>query len=734
VSKKLVIVESPTKARTIAGFLGRGFDVFATMGHIRDLPKSKLGVEIEDDFEPHYVIPAKSKKVVSELKKKAKQEKDIFIATDEDREGEAIGWHILQLLNLPLKGAKRVAFHEITKKAIDEAFQKPRLVNQDLVDAQQARRILDRLVGYHLSPLLWKKIFRGLSAGRVQSAALRLVVEREKERRAFKPQVYFTLDARLANQARDEFQARLAKLGGKKVELKTEKAVLGLTKKLEKEDFIVKNFSTSTKEQNPYPPFTTSTLQQTASFVLHFSVKKTMLVAQSLYEGVEINSRRLGLITYMRTDSPHLDPSAIKQMRDFVAEEYGPNYAASFARQFAAKSKGAQEAHEAIRPTHIDLTPEKIKASLTPDQFKLYHLIWARALSSQMSPMRLSVREAEIKAGEALFFAQGVKVVFDGFARVLPRKMEEKEIPLLKAGEKLKLIKFLPEKHTTEPPAAFSEGTLVKELEKLGIGRPSTYAPTISTLLGRGYVVKEKGRLVPQEVGFLVSDFLVEHFPEIVDYKFTAQMEEELDEIAFGKKEMQPVLKNFFTPFQKKLRETEEKAEKIKDKVLNEKCPLCGGELVIKLGRFGRFIACSNFPKCRYTRRMENDRGGQEKLTEVKCPTCGAPMVVREGRFGKFLGCSRFPECRGMRKIDKISLKQPCPRCKEGELVLKQDRKRKKVFYGCSRYPECQFASWERPLKTPCPTCRGVMIYSDSKGHAVCQDCGYEDKNGEIRS
>ncbi len=734
-AKKLVIVESPTKARTLSEFLGRDYNLFATTGHIRDLPKSNLGVEVEKDFAPRYVIPAKSRKIVSELRKKAAQGGEIFIATDEDREGEAIGWHVLELLGLSPAEVRRVAFHEITKRAVEEAFRHPRQLDLNLVDAQQTRRILDRLVGYHLSPLLWKKIFRGLSAGRVQSAALRLIIKRAREREAFKPETYFTVQGSFQSERKEKFSGELIRYQKEKGKIRDEALLSHLLKSLPKASFKVVDFNEKEKEHLPYPPFTTSTLQQTASSLLRFPVKKTMILAQMLYEGVEIDGKRLGLITYMRTDSPHLSPLAISEMRRTIAKEFGSKYLSAKPRQYAAQSKRAQEAHEAIRPTHPHLTPEKLKTSLTPDQWKLYNLIWNRALATQMAALQTLVRQAKIEGGGASFLAQGVKIVFDGFTKILPRKIEAGEMPVLKTNEAIQLLKLTSEEHTSEPPPLYSEGSLVKAMERLGIGRPSTYAPTISTIISRGYVKREKGYLHPQEVGFLVDDFLTQHFPEIVDFKFTAEMERKLDEVAEGKNKMVPILKAFFGPFSERLKKTEEKAEKIKGEEINEKCPECGGPLVTKFGRFGKFIACSNFPTCRYTRNINGGNSQNsapaEKIAEL-CPICGSPMVMREGRFGRFLGCSRFPECQGMKRITNLSLGRRCPRCREGELLLRQDRKRKRIFYGCSRFPECQFAARERPMSTPCPTCRGVMVWSNKKGYAVCQDCGYEDKNKEV--
>lgn len=732
--KNLVVVESPAKAKTIEKMLGKGFSVQASYGHVRDLPKSKLGVDVENNYDPQYVIPTKSRKNVTKLKGLAKDAEVLYIATDEDREGEAIGWHIQQVLGVPEDRVKRVAFHEITKEAIDEAFAHPRKIDISLVDAQQARRVLDRLVGYKLSPLLWKKIFRRLSAGRVQSVALRLLAEREREIEKFIPEEYWKIDLTFSKGVEEKFVAEVQPPIGK-IENK-----LGADELVEKinsaSQHLIVDIVKEEKRRNAPAPFTTSTLQQVASTQLGFSVKKTMLIAQKLYEGIDVDGHGpKGLITYMRTDSTNLAISAVESARSWIEKNIGKEYLPAKPNVYAKKTKGAQEAHEAIRPSYPELDPDSIHDRLEEDYFKLYRLIWQRLMASQMAPAVIDTQEVTIDSNGVKSRIMGAKVKFAGFAKVLSKwPFQETELPLLEKGDDLKLWDVKSEQHFTEPPARFTEAALVKYLEKMGIGRPSTYAPTITTLITRGYVEKERRTLVPQPLGLQVNDFLVEHFPAIVDYDFTAKMENDLDEIAEGKSQWVPVIDEFYKPFiyQIEKKDKELVKEKPEDETTDEKCPLCGHPMVIKVGRFGKFMACTNFPECKYTQsidkpdapKIENDKTGQP------CPTCGVGMLtLKRGRFGTFYGCSRYPECKHVENIEVAgALKMNCPKCGVGQVVTKRT-KRGKTFWGCNKYPECDWASWEEPVAEKCPTCGGFMNKPAKKGYPVCTNCGYEDKD-----
>ncbi len=689
---QLVIVESPTKAKTIGRFIGDDFVILSSYGHIRDLPKSDLGIDVEHDFAPSYIIPTKAKKNVSLLKKEAAKAESVVLATDGDREGEGIAWHLVQALGLSKKGkytkpVKRIVFHEITRTAIEEALAHPRDLDQHLVDAQQARRILDRLVGYKLSPLLWKRYYRGLSAGRVQSVAVRLVVEREREIERFKAEEYWTITAILESRdAKNEvrtIEASLIKIGDavlEKLSLKTEDETKKIIADLQGANYVVENVDKQEVTRAPFAPFTTSTLQQTAAKKLRFSSKQTMMIAQQLYEGVELGSDgSVGLITYMRTDSVNLSAEALGKAAGFIKKNFGDKYHES--RQYKTKSKSAQEAHEAIRPTHPDHTPEAVKQYLTPQQFKLYDLIWRRFVASQMTKAIFDAAAIDIVAqgrsrsqsdrgssisqpqqnvsGEIgtkqyMFRANGSTLKFDGFLKVYPTKFEENELPVVKASEKLALQELKPEQHFTKPPARYNEASLIKILEKEGIGRPSTYAPIISTIQQRKYVEKDPSRYFhPTEIGTLVNDFLVEHFPEIVDIKFTSHLEDELDDIAAGKAEWVPVVREFYEPFEKLLaaKSAVAKNEKAAEVETTDKiCDKCGSPMVVKRGRFGKFIACSNFPKCKNV--LKEEKAPPEKTGE-KCPEDGGELVMRHGRFGKFIACSNYPKCKYTRKIQK---------------------------------------------------------------------------------
>ncbi len=716
---KLVIVESPTKAKTIQKFLSKGYTVKSSFGHVRDLPQKVLGVDIEKNFQPKYVVPPKAKKVVAQLKKEAKK-KEVILATDEDREGEAIAWHLAEALKLDSAKTQRIVFHEITKSAIENALLNPRFIDFNLVDAQQARRVLDRLVGYKLSPLLWKKIKRGLSAGRVQSVALRLIVEREREIEKFKPEEYWTIEAELKKeQAEQTFLAKLVAKNGKKIPklgLKQEKEAKNILRELKEQQYQVKNIETKKVFSQPPAPLATSSLQQEAARRFGFSAKQTMMLAQQLYEGVEAGRDSSGLITYMRTDSLNLAPQFLDQTQHYLKEKFGPRYSLPKPRFFKTKSKGAQEAHEAIRPTDISRDPESLKSYLDPRQLKLYRLIWQRTLACQMPPAEFESQNIAIEAGPYGFQASGSRLTFDGFLKVYAQKLEDKILPPLTVKEILQLVELLPKQHFTKPPARYSEAMLIKTLEENGIGRPSTYAPTISVIQERDYVVKnEDKRFQPTEIGLLVNDLLVEHFPNIVDIKFTAQMEEKLDEVAEGKKKWAPLIKEFYGPFEINLKLKDKEIKKHQE-LTGRFCPECGKELVIKFGRFGKFYACSGFPECKYTEQNDAEKKLQQEFSHETCEVCGAPMTVKTSRFGSFLGCSKYPECKNIKKIEK-TIGVACPQCDQGQLVQKTT-KRRRTFYGCSQYPKCDFALWDKPLNEKCPHCGSLMV--EKNGQKIC--------------
>ncbi|KKS26217.1 MAG: topoisomerase protein [Parcubacteria group bacterium GW2011_GWA2_42_11] len=692
---KLVIVESPTKARTIQRFLPAGFVVKSSYGHVRDLPKGKLGVDTANDFEPSYVVPIIAKKRLQEIKKILPKAEKVILASDEDREGEAIAWHLIQALKLSdPKKIERIVFHEITKSAIENALKNPRELDMSLVDAQQARRILDRLVGYGLSPFLWKKVAKGLSAGRVQSVAVRLIVEREREIQKFKSEEYWTIEALLAQQPKTagqqpiEFTASLIKQNDKsisKLGIKTETEAKKILDDLNGAEYQVADIIQKETRKHPAPPFTTSTLQQQAANKFGFSAKQTMQIAQQLYEGVEIGGvGSTGLITYMRTDSVNLAAEALNQIKNYITDNFGPKYLE--ARFFKTKSKGAQEAHEAIRPTDASNEPDKIKEYLTPQQFKLYDLIWRRTIACQMAPAILAATSVDIAAKQYIFRATGSQIKFDGYLKIYNGKIQETILPPLSIKEYLELIKLSPNQHFTQPPPRYGEAALIKILEEYGIGRPSTYAPTISTIQDRNYTQKDDNKkFFPTEIGFLVSDLLVKHFPQIVDYQFTAAMEEDLDTIAEGKKDWVPMMKNFYGPFKENL-----------DKKYDE---------------------------------VETTKPEPEKTDKI-CPTCGAPLLIRTSRFGKFYACSAFPKCRYTENIKdaKDELNIHCPKCLAGQVVARRT-KRKKIFYGCSRYPECDFASWDKPIGQKCPECGAPLV--EKKGKIICsnKECKYKEKS-----
>lgn len=653
---KLVIVESPTKAKTISKFIKDDFQVESSYGHIRDLPKSKLGIDTENNFEPKYIIPTKSKKTVNSLKKLAAKSDQVILATDEDREGEAIAWHLANALNLPEDKTERIVFHEITESAIKEALKNPRKININLVGAQQGRRVLDRLVGYKLSPFLWKKIAKGLSAGRVQSVAVRLIVEREEEIGKFKPEEYWTIAALFQNQKGEVFESSLTKIGGKtidRLELKNKETIDKIIEDIKKSEFQITSIEQKEVRKNPAAPFTTSTMQQTAAKRLGFSAKKTMLMAQRLYEK--------GLITYMRTDSVNLSKESLAAAKNWLETELGSEYAKQAPRIFTTKSKLAQEAHEAIRPTDISESPTK-KNITEEGERKLYNLIWSRFVSSQMPQALFNATQIDIQGNEYTFRSNGNMMKFDGFLKIWEQKFSEKELPEVSEGEKLAVKEFVPEQHFTEPPPRYTEASLIKTLEEFEIGRPSTYAPIISVIQNRNYVTKQSGKFFPTEMGNLVNKVLTENFPQIVDVGFTAKMEGELDEIAAGKEDWHKIIKEFYLPFEKNLSEKYEAVSK-SDFITNTE-------------------------------------------TDIKCEKCGKPMVIKFSRFGKFLACSGFPDCRNTKQLKsepkKIGMK--CPKCGEGDIIEKRvsrGRVKGKIFWGCSRYPDCDYASWTNPLNPP---------------------------------
>lgn len=710
----LLLVESPTKAKTLSRFLGTGFLVRSSFGHVRDLPKSKLGVDVEHGFKPKYIVPAKAKKVITELKSHLAKAAKILLATDPDREGEAIAWHLTEALGLNMgngKTVQRVVFHEITPEAVKEALANPRTVDLNLVDAQQARRVLDRLVGYELSPFLWRKIRYGLSAGRVQSVALRLVVEREREIQNFVKEEYWSIEADFTKKDdKQTFRARLVRIGDKsltKLDVKSESEAEKILTALDGADYRVSSVEKKEVSRNPAPPFTTATLQQEASRKLGMSAKQTMMIAQQLYEGINIgDGGETGLISYMRTDSLNFAQSALDRIHKMIAEKFGRDYVLDKPRRFTNKSKNAQEAHEAIRPTDAFRTPESIKGYLDQRQHKLYDLIWKRTVASQMPAALFDQTAVDVLASsDHTFRASGQVLKFDGFIRVYSESKDENgeeeiedKLPELKENELLDLRHLLPLQHFTEPPSRYTDATLIKMLEANGVGRPSTYAPTLATIQDRGYVEKIEKKYHPTEIGFVVNDILVENFPEIIDIGFTSHVEEELDDIAAGKIKWVPVIEEFYTPFKKHLLEKEATVEKIVEES-NTPCPKCGKLMQIKHGRMGKFLACQD-PECKTTLPLPEEAAKikelEEKTKDEKCPICGKAMAVKRGRFGYFLGCSDYPKCKGVAKIwNKTGFN--CPKCKTGDVVEKKGRGRSKVFYACSRYPDCVFAVNKRP-------------------------------------
>jgi DNA topoisomerase-1 len=805
-AKALVVVESPSKAKTINKYLGPDYKVMASVGHVKDLPKKGIGIDFENNFEPTYeVIPGKEK-VIRELKSAAKDVDTIYVATDPDREGEAIGWHIKEELEGRGKNRKtvrRVMFNEITKNAIRESFRHPTDIDENLVNAQQARRLLDRIVGYQVSPLLWDKVRRGLSAGRVQSVAVRLVVEREREIQAFTPTEYWTITANLSAKLPPAFDARLFRVEDKTVKtadfgedvkkseihIKEENQARELVADIERQQFVVSSVTTKEKKRNPVPPFITSKLQQEASRKLRFPVKKTMQIAQRLYEGVELGAEgAVGLITYMRTDSTRVADTALDEVRQVIASQFGPDYLPEKAVFYRSK-KGAQDAHEAIRPTSAAHTPDSVASYLGKDELALYKLIWQRFVASQMTAAIFDQTTIDIKAGERyLFRATGSVIKFNGFLAVYEEGKDEKDeedeeqthkLPLVEQGEQLKLNKLMPDQHFTEPPPRYTEATLVKALEEKGIGRPSTYASIMTVIQDREYAERKEGRFYPTELGFIVNDLLVESFHDLFNVQYTARMEEELDEIEDGKMVWTDALAEFYGKFTKDLDAAKAHMRDVKRQeiITEEKCENCGSFMAMKFGRYGQFLACTNYPDCKTTRDIAkpSDEAGEAKQAEASeetCENCGRPMVMKRGRFGQFLACTGYPDCKTTRKIQKggkvaapdVVLEESCPQCgkhlvvKEGrfgpftacsnypeckyikqettgvtcpedggEIVVKKG-KRGRVFYGCSNYPKCNFALWDKPVAQSCPECGARFLVEkvskDGTRHLQCREEG----------
>jgi DNA topoisomerase-1 len=794
VAKSLVIVESPAKAKTLSKFLGKGYVVKASYGHVRDLPRNRLAVDVNRNFKTQFQVVKGREKVLEDLRKAARGAQAIFLATDPDREGEAIGWHLVQELKPPKKAVRRVVFREVTKRAVQEAFAHPGSLDERKVDAQQARRILDRLVGYQVSPLLWEKVRRGLSAGRVQSVALRLVVDREHEIRAFVSQEYWTIEALLAAGAPPEFRARLFKINGGKVEVHTEDEAQTLLRELEQQRFSVKGVSTRERRRYPVPPFTTSKLQQEAVRKLRMTARRAMMIAQQLYEGIEVGKEgAVGLITYMRTDSTRVSTESVGEARNYITERFGANYIPERPPVYKS-AKAAQEAHEAVRPTSVNRDPNAVAPYLTRDQLNLYTLIWNRFVASQMPPALFDVTTIDVEAGRFLFRATGRVTRFQGFMRlyvegtdegVKPRAEEGQEadtngendgemtLPLLQEGEVLELRLLDPDQHFTQPPPRYTEATLVKELEENGIGRPSTYATILQVIQNRDYVEKDKGKFKPTEIGEVVVGLLVKSFPRIMDHEFTARMESVLDEIEEGKADWLEEMRRFYGAFSGWLEEAKTGMENLKalEEKTEETCEKCGSHMVIRWGRFGKFLACSAYPECKNTRELasSNDRlpstdgGGGESAESVDtgrstgeeervCDECGRPMVLKRGRYGLFWACSGYPECRYVlspdrkeggatepsdekcetcgaqmvirhgrygrflacsaypkcRTVRSLPLDVKCPRC---NAPLTQRRSKKgRGFYGCTKYPECTFVLWQRPIAEPCPECGAPFL------------------------
>ena len=748
----LVIVESPTKVGPIKKYLGSNYKVMASKGHLRDLPKSSLGVDIENGFDAHYINIRGKGDLIKEIKKEAKNAKKIFLATDPDREGEAIAWHLATVLGIPVEKTLRVGFNEITPTVVKAAIKEPRNIDMNLVNSQQTRRILDRIVGYKISPLLWKTVKSGLSAGRVQSVATRIIVERENEINAFVPVEYWTIEADLCNAEGKSFSVRFFGNEDGKIKLECEEDANKVLTAINNGEFFVKGIKKADKQKLPAPPFTTSTLQQEAANKLGFQSARTMRVAQELYEGVNIGTEFggvQGLITYMRTDSLRISDEAQDAAKTFIVEKYGEEYAPKTPRKFKA-NKGAQDAHEAIRPSQVERTPALIRNTLTPDQYRLYKLIWERFVASQMQSAKLNTITADFVNNGYIFRASGYSVAFQGYMAVYEATEEVKtsgddvtevkdiRIPNLNDGEKLDMTSINPEKHFTEAPPRYTEASLIRFLEERGIGRPSTYTPIITTIIARNYVCREGKVFVPTKLGTLTTKIMEENFNDIVDYKFTANMETDLDKIEDGSLEYIDVLSDFWKDFEIDLKRAEEKIESEDIKISVEEtdiiCDKCGAKMVVRTSKFGKFAACPNFPKCRNTKSLTPDveEKKEEKAVEkkedvapFKCEKCGSDMVLRSSRYGTFYACSKYPECKFIKTKTK-ELDVPCPVC--GGKVITKYGKKKTVFYSCENYPKCDFSSWDMPTNEHCPDCGKILFRKKGKNLLVCAEkgCGFK--------
>jgi DNA topoisomerase-1 len=756
-AKHLVVVESPAKAKTLGRYLGRDYQVKASVGHVVDLPKSKLGVDIEDDFKTEYTVIHGKTSVLNEIKQAAKDKDTIYLAPDPDREGEAIAWHIAQKLGHPKRrNVRRVLFNEITKKAVQEAIQHPRDLDQNLFEAQQARRVLDRLVGYRLSPLLWQKVRRGLSAGRVQSVAVRIIVEREREIRAFVPEEYWTVEARLEAGQPPPFVARLVESDGKKVgkelPLDTRARVDEILRGLDRASWTVTKVEKKERRRHPTPPFITSRLQQEAARKLGYQPSRTMRIAQRLYEGVELGEEgAFGLITYMRTDSTRVSAEAVAAVREYIPQRYGAEYLPAEPNAYRSK-KDAQDAHEAIRPTSMQWDPERVAPFLERQELALYTLVWNRFVASQMASAVYDATSVDIEAASCRFRVTGQVLKFDGFIRVYTEGQDDRtaaddeeaegQLPPLAEGEVVNLLELVPEQHFTQPPPRFTQAMLIKELEEKGIGRPSTYASIMGTILNKEYVVEDdQRRLKPTELGMLVTDLLVESFPDVLNVEFTAGMEDELDLIEEGKEHWVAAMRRFWTPFAKDLERAEVEMRDVKreEQPTELACDRCGKPMVIKWGRRGEFLACSGYPECRNTTNFTRDEDGnirpvEPELTDRTCEVCGKPMQVRFGRFGKFLGCSGYPECKSVQPLFKpVPTGIKCLVCGEGELYERRSR-RGNAFYSCNRYPDCTFVVWDKPVLEPCPRCGAPFVTEKvTKRSGTIRRCAREGCGWQVR-
>ena len=751
VANKLVILESPNKIKAVKGYLGKNYKVIASVGHVRDLPKSTLGIDLEHDFAPKYINIRGKGDIIKGLKQEAKNADTVYLATDPDREGEAISWHLMQVLGLDENKAKRIRFNEVTEGAVKAAVKNPGSIDMNLVDAQQTRRILDRIVGYQLSPILWKKIKSGLSAGRVQSVATRLIVDRENEIRAFKSEEYWTIDAMLQTKAGKSFKATYVTSAKNKFELSDKQKTDAVLEKIEGKPFTVKELKKAVRYKNPAPPFITSTLQQEAYKRLGFSSAKTMKTAQELYEGISLGADGThGIITYMRTDSLHISSVAADSAEEYIVANYGKDYYPE-KRRFYKSRNGAQDAHEAIRPSYMNYPPKDIKQFLSGDQYKLYKLIWDRFLASQMASAVLDTVTIDTDCAGVAFRSSGYTIRFMGYMALYDYKADEKTdedneknniLPAVEQGDSLACTEILPLQHFTQPPARYSEGTLVKALEERGLGRPSTFASTVTTIIQRGYVEREAKTLVPTPLGELTTKLMCDNFAEIVDYGFTANMEESLDEVENGNKEMLDVLREFYADFEKEVESAQKNIDKENYKLpvveTDIVCEKCGSRMIVKSGRFGKFAACPNYPECKNTKALDKDGNpvtDDEKASavtpapdDVKCDICGGPMVIRRGRYGQFYACASYPKCSGTKPITK-EIDVPCPLC-SSKLVIRHGRNRT-TFYSCTGYPKCKFTSCDVPTTQKCPVCGGMLLQKRGKEDVfVCynKECSYNAK------